>query len=81
MSMRIVLKNGESLPRNKRMSTMADGEVCFNDKAKDYVLKINEDVYLVLGEQKHRDYWDGTAARRNIVRELYKNESITINFS
>jgi hypothetical protein len=67
----------------KRMDKLDRGEVCFMENV-GYIMRIGlgkESLFLILSDDDGCDHYDMIAAGYHYVRELYADESITINFS
>ncbi len=67
----------------KKMSEMKHGEVCHCADV-GYILRIGDDkatLFLILEEEDDCDYYAHESGDNIDVRELYRDETITIRFS
>ena len=72
----------EENPKRKRMYDMTRGEVCYLENV-GYILRVGAgsgSLFLILGNDVTCNYYDVVASNHHEVRELFKNESVTINF-
>ena len=61
------------------MNQMGEGRVCYCAVAGEYILAVNHSTYLILGS-RHGVYSYGSGCTLP-VRDLHKDESVTIRFS
>lgn len=83
-----IIKSGRDImdkhPKEKEMDEMIYGEVCYVLTNEQYVIKVSkgidkEQFFLILGSDSSVDRYSGEGAC--LVRELYKDEPVTIKFS
>lgn len=84
MTMKIVKGGIQIQPVTKKMTAMANGEVCYLEKEGYYILKVyhmdQPCIYMILDNHKGANSY-GKEGSNCDVRELSPNESITIKFS
>ncbi len=83
MTMKMVGRTDETIPNVKTIKDMKTGETCFQVEDRKYIFKVNHNTALILenrGTCGCNGYSDASDCDIT-VRELFPDESITINFS